>query len=110
MVAVRAHIKKGLTDPDPKRRMVATACYLIDQLCMRVGDEKDSDEADTVGATTLRPEHITLHDDRTAEFRFLGKDSVLWHKKIDLPDQVWQNLQELNEQARPPNSSGDCKR
>ena len=29
--------------------MIATACYLIDVLCMRVGDEKDPDEADTVG-------------------------------------------------------------
>ena len=62
--------------------MIATACYLIDALCLRVGDEKDPDEADTVGATTLRPEHITLHEDGTAEFEFLGKDSVLWHKKI----------------------------
>ena len=25
---------------------------------MRVGDEKDEDEADTVGATTLRVEHV----------------------------------------------------
>ena len=48
--------------------MVATACYLIDALCLRVGDEKDPDEADTVGATTLRPEHITLHEDGSVEF------------------------------------------
>ncbi len=52
---VRAHIESALSDPDPKRRMVATACYLIDALGLRVGDEKDPDEADTVGATTLRP-------------------------------------------------------
>ena len=71
---VRAHIQKGLTDPRPKQKMVATACYLIDALCLRVGDEKDEDEADTVGATTLRPEHVTLHPDGTAELQFLGKD------------------------------------
>ena len=70
----------------PSSGMIATACYLIDALCLRVGDEKDPDEADTVGATTLRPEHVTLHPDGTAEFRFLGKDSVLWHKKLELPD------------------------
>jgi DNA topoisomerase-1 len=101
---VRAHIEQGLRDPDPKRRMIATACYLIDTLCLRVGDEKDPGEADTVGATTLRPEHVTLHPDGTAEFRFYGKDFVRWHKKLELPEIVWQNLSELSHAARPPNS------
>jgi len=90
--------------------MVATACYLIDALCLRVGDEKDPGEADTVGATTLRPQHITLHPDGTAEFRFLGKDSVLWHKKIPLPPVVRQNLEELIREARPSNSANNGKR
>ncbi len=110
LAQVRAHIERDLTDPNAKRRMVATACFLIDALCLRVGDEKDSDEADTVGATTLRPEHITLHPDGTAEFRFLGKDSVLWHKKIPLPPVVRQNLEELIQEARPSNSAGNGKR
>jgi len=99
---VRAHIQSALADPDPKRRMVAAACYLIDALGLRVGDEKDPDEADTVGATTLRPEHIVLHEDGVAEFRFLGKDSILWHKKLPLPELVQRNLSELIQDARPP--------
>jgi DNA topoisomerase-1 len=102
---VRVQIARDLSHPDAKQRMIATACYLIDALCLRVGDEKDPDEADTVGATTLRPEHVTLHDDGVAEFRFLGKDSVLWHKKLELPDVVQQNLDELIRDARPSNSS-----
>ena len=93
--AVRAQIERDLSHPDAKERMIATACYLIDALCLRVGDEKDPDEADTVGATTLRPEHVTLHPDGAAEFRFLGKDSVLWHKTLELPEQVQENLSEL---------------
>jgi len=107
---VRAHIEQGLRDPDPKRRMVATACYLIDELCLRVGDEKDPDEADTVGATTLRPEHVTLHPDGTAEFRFYGKDFVRWHKKLELPEIVRQNLAELSRSARPSNSGNRSKK
>ncbi|RLC74027.1 MAG: hypothetical protein DRJ03_24185 [Chloroflexi bacterium] len=107
LAQVRAHIEQGLDDPDAKRRTVATACYLIDALCLRVGDEKGDDEADTVGATTLRPEHVTLHPDGTAEFKFLGKDSVLWHKKITLPPVVRRNLEELVQKARP---SGNSKR
>jgi len=107
---VRAHIEQGLRDPNPKRRMIATACYLIDALCLRVGDEKDPDEADTVGATTLRPEHVTLHPDGSVEFRFHGKDFVRWHKKLELPEIVRQNLAELSRAARPPNSGTRGKR
>jgi DNA topoisomerase-1 len=93
--AVRAAIREDLRNVDPKLRMIATACYLIDALCLRVGDEKDADEADTVGATTLRLEHVTLHPDGSAEFRFLGKDSVEWHKELNLPPVVYDNLTEL---------------
>ena len=98
---VRDRIQSDLSSTEGKRRMLATACYLIDALGLRVGDEKDEDEADTVGATTLRPEHVKLHDDGMAEFRFLGKDSVLWHKKLELPEAVQASLRELKETARP---------
>jgi DNA topoisomerase-1 len=110
LAAVREQIACDLADPNPKRRMLATACYLIDTLCLRVGDEKDPDEADTVGATTLRPEHVRLYPDGTAEFRFLGKDSVLWHRKIPLPEAVAQNLEELRQNARPPRRLNSEKR
>ncbi len=101
---VREHIQAGLFHENAKRRRIATACYLIDVLCLRVGDEKDPEEADTVGATTLRPEHIKFLEGGQVEFRFLGKDSVLWHKKIDLPRAVLENLQELIDNAKPSNA------
>ena len=102
---VRAQIDQGLLTDDPAVRRVATACYLIDALCLRVGDEKDPDEADTVGATTLRPEHVTLRPDGQVEFKFLGKDSVEWHKTISPPQVVLDNLAELIENARPSTAS-----
>jgi DNA topoisomerase-1 len=104
---VRARIEHGMRDPDPRKRMIAMACYLIDVLCLRVGDEKDADEADTVGATTLRPEHVTLHPDGVVEFDFLGKDSVPWHKEIALPQPVVDELEELIRTARPSRSGGN---
>ncbi len=104
---VRAQIQRDLADSDARKWRIATACYLIDALCLRVGDEKDPGEADTVGATTLRPEHVTLHPDGTAEFRFLGKDSVLWHKKLALSEKVQRNVEELIRTARPSSSSGN---
>lgn len=107
---VRAHIEQGLASADPKRRRIATAVYLIDALGLRVGDEKDPDEADTVGATTLRPEHVTLRPDGVAEFRFLGKDSVLWDKELVLPETVQRNLADLIQNARPPRVVNTDKR
>jgi len=65
----------------------ATAAYLIFKLAMRVGDEKDPDEADTVGASTLRVEHIKFPQSngrQQIEFNFLGKDSVPWQKTLDV--------------------------
>src|SRR6266705_2649795 len=55
---VREFIEKNLRSPDVKVRKLATVSYLIDNLAMRVGDEKEEDEADTVGASTLRVEHV----------------------------------------------------
>ncbi len=82
---VRAAIRRGMRDRDEKKRKVATVAYLIDRLAMRVGDEKDEDEADTVGASTLRVEHVKVGD-RQIEFDFLGKDSVRWEKTLLLTD------------------------
>ena len=105
--SVRDQIVKDLQARSPKKRMIATVCYLIDALCLRVGDEKDADEADTVGATTLRPEHVTLLPDGRAEFNFLGKDWVEWHKTLVLPEPVRRNLQELIRNARPSSNGQD---
>ena len=108
--AVRTCIQRDLQCADDRLRMIATACYLIDRLCLRVGDEKEADEADTVGATTLRAEHVTIHNDTEVEFCFLGKDSVEWHKRIELPELVVKSLQKLAEAAQESGSNGDGSR
>ena len=94
---VKAQISKDMQNKDPKTRRISTACYLIYRTAMRVGDEKDPDEADTVGATTLRKEHVKLSGN-TIEFDFLGKDSVRWKETIPAEGQDKQfhdNLKEL---------------
>ncbi len=100
---IRNHIHEGMLSKDEKLRQVATACYLIDRLVMRVGDEKDEDEADTVGASTLRVEHIKFGTD-SIEFDFLGKDSVRWEKKIDISqaDPAFvKNMKEFTQNKKP---------
>ena len=97
---IQARIEKELDSKDERQRQVATVCYLIDTLGMRVGDEKDEDEADTVGASTLRVEHLALNGN-LAEFNFLGKDSVGWHKSEALPPSVARNLREFTSKKGP---------
>ncbi|MDW0155606.1 MAG: DNA topoisomerase I [Nitrososphaeraceae archaeon] len=80
-------INQMLYAKDTTKRKVATVCYLIYKLAMRVGDEKDPDEADTIGASTLRVEHLKFpktNDKVQIEFNFLGKDSVPWQKTLEI--------------------------
>jgi DNA topoisomerase-1 len=100
LVWVQKHIWKNLASAEQRRRKTATVCYLIDKLKIRVGDEKDPDEADTVGASTLRPEHIRFNGDGTATFNFLGKDSVPHVFRVKLPSRVIRNLDEFAANTR----------
>ncbi len=97
---VQRFIDENLTHEDIKRRKTATVCYLIDHLKFRVGDEKDEDEeADTVGASSLRAEHICINDDKTVTFDFLGKDSVRLLLTAELDAKVVGNLKEFMEKS-----------
>ena len=96
---IEQHILKNLNDEDEARRKVATVSWLILVPNMRVGDEKDPDEADTVGAITLRAEHIKIEGD-TIHFDFLGKDSVRWIKNVKAPPEVIRNIQHYMETSK----------
>lgn len=101
---VEAHIQEGLRSKDEFTRKVATATYLISLLGIRVGDEKDEDEADTVGSTTLRPEHIDFVENPTThrtqvKLDFLGKDSVRFTKTFDVGCHALSNLHEFTGKA-----------
>jgi len=98
--SVRVHIEQNLQSNDLLREKIATVCYLIDKLKLRVGDEKDKDEADTVGATTLRPQHVKIMSNDLVKFDFLGKDSVRWQKDVGLPRPVVDNLQRFTTSCR----------
>ena len=100
---IKDRIVNDMKNNDPKISRIATACYLIYRTAMRVGDEKDPEEADTVGATTLRKEHIKITSD-TIEFDFLGKDSVRWQEKVIAEGhdkQFQENLKKLVENKKP---------
>ena len=99
---IKDRIVKDMKSNDPKISRIATACYLIYRTAMRVGDEKDPDEADTVGATTLRKEHVKITTN-SIEFDFLGKDSVRWQETVVAEGhdkQFHENLKKTNRKEK----------
>ncbi|XP_072936900.1 DNA topoisomerase I, mitochondrial isoform X1 [Epargyreus clarus] len=79
-------------------RQRAVALYFIDRLALRAGNEKDDDQADTVGCCSLRVEHIQLHKEKDGKeyvvvFDFLGKDSIRYYNEVPVEKRVFKNLE-----------------
>ncbi|CAF1360756.1 unnamed protein product, partial [Didymodactylos carnosus] len=95
---IRLNYQTDWKSKEMRIRQRAVALYFIDKLALRAGNEKDDDEADTVGCCSLRVEHITLHDrvsgigDNVVEFDFLGKDSMRYNNKVSVEPRVYKNL------------------
>ena len=92
---------------DPERQQLGVATYLIDKLALRVGNEKDENEADTVGCCSLRIEHITLGKftdedgnevggENSVTFDFLGKDSMRYLNTVTVEPLVYQLIKKFN--------------
>ena len=90
---IKKENENNLLSDDIKIKQLATALYLIENLALRIGNEKGKDEADTVGVTSLRVEHITLIDDNKIKLDFLGKDSVRYTKKVEVDNSIYKNLE-----------------
>ena len=98
--SVREAYEADLASPDAKARQLAAAIYLIDRLALRVGNEKGDSQADTVGVTSLRVEHVTVGasnsqsttgavgSSNSVELDFLGKDSIRYHNTVEVPQAV----------------------
>ena len=80
-----------------KLKQLATALYLIDNLALRVGNEKGEDEADTVGVCSLRLEHIKPLENNEIELDFLGKDSIRYQNRVKVDENVYKNIIEFME-------------
>jgi DNA topoisomerase-1 len=96
---IAQHIMRNLESEDLERRKIATVCWLILEVNIRVGDEKDPGEADTVGAITLRPEHVKIEGD-ILNFDFLGKDCVRWVKQVKAAPAVIDNIAYFSKQSK----------
>lgn len=92
---IRTTVSEYISSNDLKLSQMGTAIYLIDNLALRVGNEKGGDEADTVGVTSLRVEHITLEKNNVLTLDFLGKDSMRYINSIKIDENVYKKIGEF---------------
>lgn len=92
---VRNKYSKDLSGTVLKTAQLGTVLYLIDNFGLRVGNEKDEDETDTVGASTLRVEHVSVNPPTTVVFDFLGKDSIRYYKQLEVQERVAKNIEKF---------------
>ena len=94
---IRKKNEENLNSDCTKKQQLATVLYFIENLSLRIGNEKSKDEADTVGVTSLRVEHIDLLDNNKVKLDFLGKDSVRYTKKFEVMPIIYSNLKQFME-------------
>ncbi|KAA8529663.1 hypothetical protein F0562_034237 [Nyssa sinensis] len=100
---IRAAYTKDFASKDITKRQIAVATYLIDKLALRAGNEKDDDEADTVGCCTLKVENVEPKPPSILKFDFLGKDSIRYQNEVEVELPVYKAIQ----QFRTGKSGGD---
>ncbi|XP_043473879.1 DNA topoisomerase 1 isoform X2 [Leptopilina heterotoma] len=103
---IRDEYREDWKSKEMRIRQRAVALYFIDKLALRAGNEKDEDQADTVGCCSLRVEHINLEEhkdgkDYVVVFDFLGKDSIRYYNEVPVEKRVFKNLQLFMENKSP---------
>lgn len=73
----------------------AVVTRLIDSTTMRVGGSDSEKDTGSVGATTLRVEHITKNEDGSVNVKFMGKSHKEWDRRIegDLADELLKRIE-----------------
>ena len=92
---IREKNEKNMSSNNREIIQLSTALFLIDNLALRVGNEKKEDEADTVGVTTLKVKNIELLENNILKLDFLGKDSIRYVNKVSIPEIIYNNLKTL---------------
>ncbi|KAH9620317.1 hypothetical protein KSS87_021714 [Heliosperma pusillum] len=94
---IRTAYTKDFNSKDMTRRQIAVATYLIDRLALRAGNEKDDDEADTVGCCTLKVENVKTLPPNILEFDFLGKDSIKYYKQFEAEPLAYKAVEQFRQ-------------
>jgi len=97
---IRDTYTKDIKSPNKTKKQLGSVLYLIDNHGIRVGNEKGEDETDTVGASTLRVEHVKIESGMLI-FDFLGKDSIRYYKEIPITPDLHANFLQFIKNKKP---------
>ncbi|XP_055960562.1 pentatricopeptide repeat-containing protein At5g50280, chloroplastic-like [Mercurialis annua] len=90
---IRAAYQKDFRSKDPTKKQIAVVTYHIDKLALRAGNEKDDDEADTVGCCTLKVANVEcISGSHNLKFDFLGKDSIRYENTVEVKPEVYDAI------------------
>ncbi|CAA7409542.1 unnamed protein product [Spirodela intermedia] len=103
--SIRRNYTRDFTSKDDTKRQIAVATYLIDKLALRAGNEKEGEEAETVGCCTLKVENVMLIPPSKLQFDFLGKDSIRYFNTVEVEPAVYKAVGDL----RTKNQNGKKK-
>ncbi|XP_051201318.1 DNA topoisomerase 1 beta [Lolium perenne] len=98
---IRQNYTKDFRSKDVPKKQIAVATYLIDKLALRAGNEKDDDEADTVGCCTLKVDNVTCVPPNKLQFDFLGKDSIRYFNTVEVELPVYSAIEEFRAGKKP---------
>ncbi|WJX17100.1 DNA topoisomerase 1 beta [Trifolium repens] len=98
---IRAAYTKDFSSKDITKQQIAVATYFIDKLALRAGNDKDDDEADTVGCCTLKVENVTAEGHNKLKFDFLGKDSIRYENTVEVVLPVYNAILKFQKDKRP---------
>ena len=87
-------IEEYLNSNSKHKKEIALAIFLIKNYAIRVGNERNEWQADTVGITTLRKEHIRI-DGNKLILDFLAKDSIPYHKEDIIDERIAREFENL---------------
>jgi len=79
---LREAMAGDMSSADAGTREAATVSAIIDRTLMRIGGGGTEEDTGSVGATTLRAEHVTVDGDMV-RFRFPGKSGVEWDVSVE---------------------------
>jgi len=103
---IRQSYRTDFKSSEMRIRQRAVAMYFIDKLALRAGNEKDEEEADTVGCCSLRVEHVKLYEKKDGKeyvvaFDFLGKDSIQYLNEVPVEKRVFKNVKIFMDNKKP---------
>ena len=77
------------------KKQLGTVLWLIDNHGIRPGGEREEDEAETLGASTLTVESVSFPAENVIKLEFLGKDSIPYEKEMEVPEYIYKNIQDF---------------